>query len=258
MQISVNDVDKVSNGEKSTFFKLTGNHDKAVVRFLHEGLHDIPIVVVHDVYENGRSRWANCLRHDISSPRSECPFCSSKDEDTSSISTRVYLEMAVYELDKNGNPTGNYSVKIWERGKKFISKIQSLCNRYKPLCDTVFEIERLGEEKATDTTYEIYPISGATKEEYPFELSPEPYNPVGEIVLDKTFEEAQYYSDNNEFPPKNTEVQRRGTTSRQEVAVAPTRSYSEQTTATVEHSVNTSQIAEQTTTVEEPTRRRRF
>lgn len=210
MRISINDVDRVSNGEgRSQFFKLKGNHDKAVVRFLHEGMNDISTVVVHEAKVDGRGRWINCLRKDINSPKSECPFCSSKNEDISFVTTRVYLELAVYELDRNGNPTGKYNTQIWERGKKFISKLQSLCNRYKPLCDFVFEIERLGDERSTDTTYEIYPISGATKAEYPYELEEVAYDPIGKIVLDRSFEDAQYFIENDEFPPKNEGVQRR-------------------------------------------------
>ena len=51
-------------------------------------------------------------------------------------------------------------VKIWERGRQFISKLQGLINRYNPLEEKVFEIERHGKAGETSTKYEIYPLDG--------------------------------------------------------------------------------------------------
>ena len=232
MRISMEDADKVeNNSNRSSFFKLKSNGSKAVVRFLHEGMHDIPTVVVHSITEKGRHRWINCIRESVDSPRCDCPLCSSDNPDVSQISTRVYLELAVYETDSRGVPTGKYTKQIWERGKKFISKIQSLCNRYKPLCDYVFEIERLGEERSTETTYEIYPIPAATKEEYPYELEPEPFDPIGSIVLNKNKQEIEYFLDNGDFPPvdkKENGVVRREAVQTTEQAASQSTNYVEQ------------------------------
>lgn len=191
------------------FFKLENNHDKAIVRLLHEDYEDFSRRPVHYVKTpDQKYRVAiNCLRAD-DQPASVCPFCSC-EVDTSIVgkrSKRIYIEFLVYKImDKNNRVLKDYTDEpkrmVWEKERKFDDKIFSLSSRYNPLCDTVFQVERFGEKGSTDTTYDIYPIT-VNSEEYPFELPEKLYDPDGIQVKDKTADEMNYYLENEyTFPP---------------------------------------------------------
>ena len=195
------------------FFKLENNHDKAVVRFMHENYEDFSRRPVHFVkVPNQKYRASiNCLRAD-NDPYENCPFCSNELDNSivSKRSKRIYIEFLVYKIiDKNGKViqdwTNSPRKMVWERERRFDDKIFSLSSRYNPLCDTVFQVERFGEKGSTDTVYDVYPISG-TAEEYPYKLPEKLYNPDGVQVEDKTKDEMNYYLENNyTFPPTNNE-----------------------------------------------------
>ena len=103
-------------------------------------------------------------------------------------------------------------MQVWERGKKFFSKISSTLSRYAnentPVVSQVYEIERLGAKGDTQTTYEIYPVGQPT--DTLLEDFDQP-QVLGSVILDKTNEEMQYYLDNGVFPSEDsTPVRRRG------------------------------------------------
>lgn len=191
------------------FFKLENNHDKAIVRFLHENYDDFSRRPVHYVkVPDQKYRVAiNCLRADDQSA-SVCPFCAC-DVDTSIIgkrSKRIYIEFLVYKtLDKDGKVLKDYTDKpkrmVWEKERKFDDKIFSLSSRYNPLDAKVFQVERFGEKGSTETTYDIYPID-VNPNDYPYELPEKVYDPDGIQVSDKTADEMNYYIENEyKFPP---------------------------------------------------------
>lgn len=198
------------------FFKLEQNHDKAIVRFLHEGYEDFSRRPVHFVrVPDKKYRTAiNCLRGDSDS-ETQCPLCSCNlpKEQVAKRSKRIYVEFLVYKiLDRNGavkkDFTGAPKRMVWERDRRFDDKIFSLASRFNPLCDTVFQIERFGEAGSTNTEYDIYPIN-TDNSQYPFELPDKLYNPDGIQVLDKSFDEMNYYIENGSFPPADGESIRR-------------------------------------------------
>jgi len=91
-------------------------------------------------------------------------------------------------------------VKIWERGRQFISKLQGLINRYNPLEDKVFEVERHGKAGDTSTKYEVYPLDNVQ----PVNLDDvEMPDLEGGLILQKSAEEMDYYLDTGSFPAEN-------------------------------------------------------
>lgn len=170
------------------FFQLRNDGDVARVRFMYNSIDDVEGFSVHTVEINGRKRYVNCLR-DYNQPIDECPFC----KDRQFVSAKLFIP--IYD-EEDG------TVKVWERGKKFFSKITSLCARYPDVVSHVFEIERNGKPGDTQTTYEIYEVE---HDDTTLEDLPEVPNILGGLVLDKTPEEMQYYLENGEFESEEQE-----------------------------------------------------
>lgn len=229
VQLTGESMQKKESNFEFGFFKLENNHDKAIVRLLHENYEDFSRRPVHYVrvpdkkYRVG----VNCLRAD-NMPDSECPFCSSQisTDIVSKRRKRMFVEFLVYKiLDRNNKVLQDYTEKprrmVWERDRSFDDKIFSLSSRFNPLCDTVFQVERFGEKQSTDTSYDIYQID-VDKSQYPYELPEKVYNPDGIQILDKTFDEMNYYLENNSFPPvdNTNKGSEEGVTRRSDVATA--------------------------------------
>lgn len=181
-KFSVNEVDNYGGNGSAGFFSLKDHKDTAVVRFMYETVEDIEGMAVHEVEVDGKKRYVNCLRA-YNEPVDNCPFCAEK--------MRVIAKIFVPIYDEDAG-----EVKVWDRGKTFISKLASLASRYQPLVGTPFEVERNGKKGDTKTTYETYPMqSDGTV------LADLPELPVilGGLVLDKTFEEMNFYLENGYF-----------------------------------------------------------
>lgn len=186
-RVFVNDVENYGGTGGSGFFGLANDGDTAKVRFLWNGIDDISCYVVHEVEIDGRKRYVNCLRT-YDEPLSKCPMCAAKKFQ------KIKLYIPIYDIEED-------RVKYWERGRKFLEKIKSVCARYSndktPLCSQVFEIERHGKKGSMDTTYEIYAIGsadGTTLDDLP-EAAPV----IGNLVLNKTAEELDEFLNSGEF-----------------------------------------------------------
>lgn len=233
VQLSGQSMQKSDNYDYG-FFKLENNHDKAVVRFLHENYEDFSRRPVHYVrVPDKKFRTAiNCLRGD-SEPETACPLCSCglTKEQCGKRSKKIYIEFLVYKiLDRNNKVIKDYTNEpkrlVWERDRRFDDKIFSLASRFNPLCDFVFQVERFGESGSTNTEYDIYTID-VDQSQYPFELPEKVYNPDGVQVADKTADEMNYYIENGSFPPADSEgdkVQRRADVVQQQVVQQPQQS----------------------------------
>lgn len=208
VQLTGQSMQKPQSNFEFGFFKLENNHDKAIVRLLHENYDDFSRRPVHYVRLPGYRfrRGVNCLRAD-NDPESVCPLCSCKlsDDQVGKRGKKIYIEFLVYKvLDRNGKIIQDYTESpkrmVWERDRRFDDKIFSLASRYPRLCDVVFQIERFGEAGSTQTQYDIYQID-VDQNQYPYELPEKVYNPDGIQVLDKTADEMYYYIENGDFPP---------------------------------------------------------
>ncbi len=179
--------------QKNSFFSLKDDGDTAVIRFLLNDINDLMGVATHEIEVNGKKMDVECLRA-YNEPVDNCPLCAAQYRVNPKLYIPVYDETAKES-------------KIWTRGKTFFNKMSSLCSRYNPLVSTPFEIERIGKKGDTSTTYETY--AGVTDtariEDFP-EISAE-----GLTFQVKTFEDLQYYLQNNTFPEdaENTRASQR-------------------------------------------------
>lgn len=181
------------------YFKLVNDKDVARVRFMYNSIEDVEGYAVHQVEIDGKKRYVNCLR-EYNEPIDTCPFCREK------MFTTAKLFIPLYNIDDD-------RVQVWERGKKFIGKISSICARYPNVVSHIFEIERNGKPHETSTTYEIYEID---KDDTTLEDLPEVQDPLGTLVLDKTADEMEFFLDNGYFSEEAQEPIRRRTSERKE------------------------------------------
>ena len=207
-RVSYEDSEKYFSGSGSDWFQLKNDGDVARVQFMLNSIDDIPIFSTHKVKIGDKERYVDCLRnpHD---PVDACPFCAA------GMPAKAVRFIIMFQHDDN-------KVKIWERGRQFISKLQGLINRYNPLEEKVFEIERHGKAGDTNTKYEIYPLDGVDSVNLDEVEMPEL---EGSLILQKTFDEMEHYLDNGSFPDDNQDapVRRRGAEAPARRAAAPAR-----------------------------------
>lgn len=197
-RVKIDDFEKyeVSTNSKTNFFNLDNDGDSAVVRFMYESLDEIEGVACHTVKVGDKERKVACLR-EYGDPLDNCPFCAHKI----AVSPRLFLEMKQYERTPDGRAlTGQESTVVWERGRSFIKKLTTLAMNYNPLCDYFFIITRCGKKGDSQTSYEILEFRGDTSAVTDKSLPEEPYDPVGTLVWDKTYEEMNVYLETQNFP----------------------------------------------------------
>lgn len=188
------DSDNYGNSS-SNFFSLKDDGDVARVRFMYNDLKDVVGYAVHEIEVDGNKRYVNCLRS-YNEPKSKCPCCAND------YMQRAKLYVPLYNIDTK-------EVQLWERGKKFLGKLQSICTRYarqdSPLVNHVFEIERHGKKGDTQTTYEIYEVGsdGTTLQDLP-----EVIEPLGNIILDKSYDELDSYVRTGSFATQQVPTRR--------------------------------------------------
>ncbi len=199
--------DKYGGQGGAGYFSLKNDKDVARVRFMYNGIDDVEGYAVHQVEIDGKKRYVNCLR-EYNEPKDKCPFCRE------GMFTTAKLFVPLYNVDED-------KVQVWERGKKFVAKISSICARYPNVVSHVFEIERNGKKGEQTTTYEIYEVD---KDNTTLEDLPEASNPLGTIVLDKSADDMEFFLDNGYFPPDGDEAPVRRRSSRSEEPAGEIRS----------------------------------
>lgn len=194
-RVSYEESEKYFSGTGSDWFTLKNDGDVARVQFMLNSIDDIPIFSTHKVKVGDKERYVDCLRNPHE-PIDMCPFCAA------GLPAKAVRFIVMYQHDDG-------KVKIWERGKQFISKLQGLINRYNPLEEKVFEIERHGKAGDTSTKYEIYPLDATEPVNLDDIEMPEL---EGSLILVKSFDEMEEYLDTGSFPNDSEEapVRRRG------------------------------------------------
>ena len=182
MKIGINDAENYGGNGGGGFFSLKDDKDTAQVRFLYDKIEDVEGFAIHEVEIDGKKRAVNCLR-EYGAPLDDCPFCKK------GYPVRVKYYVPLLQI-KDGKTV------LWERGKKFGSKLSSMCSRFPHLVSHIFEIERNGKAGDQQTTYEIYEV--AQDENVSIEDFEIP-QPLGTVVLDKTAEDMQYFLDRGVF-----------------------------------------------------------
>lgn len=167
-------------GGNNDFFKLEKDMETAQVRFLYESEEDLDVYAVHEVEIKGKKRYIECLQ------TSDCPLCveGAHDKDLK-VKVKFFLQLE----DEDGK------VKTWERGQKFITKILGMINKYGPLCNRLYEIERHGKPNDTNTTYELYALD---KDDSVLEDLPEKQELLGDFVLQWNYDQMNVYLDGGE------------------------------------------------------------
>ena len=192
-RITNEQADKYYSGGSSEWFQLKNDGDVARVQFMFDSIEDIPTFSTHRIKLGDKERQVDCLRMP-GDPIEKCPLCEA------GIPARAARFVIMYQLD-------DQKVKIWERGRQFISKLQGLINRYSPLSEHVFEIERHGRAGDQSTKYEIYPVDNVQAEDVSQMDKPEL---EGSLVLQKSADEMNEYLETGEFPSGDgTPVRRR-------------------------------------------------
>ena len=187
-RISANDADKYGSELSGEWFSLKNDKDCAKVQFMYDSFDELDVFATHKLEVNGKDRHINCLR-EYGDPIENCPLCEA------GFAPKAAMFVLMYQHDDN-------KVKIWERGKKFRQKLESLFNLYKPLSDFVFNIERLGKPNDKQTAYEVnyVPIDA-------YDLSEiERPELLGGIILDKDYGDLQYFLETGEFPDDTAEA----------------------------------------------------
>lgn len=179
---SVADADNYGGQGGGGFFRLENDKDVAQVRFLYTGIEDVMGYSVHEVEVDGKKRYVNCLR-EYGDPVDVCPFCAAQKF------VQVKYFIPLYNMDAD-------CIQTWERGKKFGGKISSIVSRYPNTVSHIFEIERNGKPKDTQTTYEIYETGEDDTTIDQFEDIPDP---LGTIILNKSAEEMEEFLENDTF-----------------------------------------------------------
>ena len=173
------DSDNYGNSS-SNFFSLKDDGDVARVRFMYNDLKDVVGYAVHEIEVDGNKRYVNCLRS-YNEPKSKCPCCAND------YMQKAKIYVPLYNVDTK-------EVQLWERGKKFLGKLQSICTRYarqdSPLVNHIFEIERNGKKGDQQTTYEVYEVGS---DDTTLQDLPEVIEPLGNVILDKSYDELDSY-----------------------------------------------------------------
>lgn len=199
------DADKYGGQGGAGYFSIKNDKDVARVRFLYNSIEDIEGYAVHEVEENGKKRYVNCLR-DYNQPIDDCPFCKAHKPQYAKLFIPLWNE-------------DEHKVQIWERGKKFFAKMSSICSRYASntdLVQQVFEIERNGAKGDQQTTYEIYPV-GQPDNSRIEDFAPDGVELLGNLILDKTPEEMEEYLNRGSFGSSSSNeapIVRRGASNR--------------------------------------------
>lgn len=206
-RITLDQAEKYQGSLNGEWFSLKNDRDVARVQFMMDTYEDLDVFACHKVKIGDKERYVDCLRT-YDEPIDNCPLCA----DGAPVKPVRFVVMYQHDDGK---------VKIWERGKNFVAKLQSLCNRYSPLSEYVFEIERVGAAGSKDTRYEIYPMDKVE----PVDLSNiEKPELLGGLILQKTAEEMEVFLETGNFPQTDDNGNDAAPVRRQSAApAAPTR-----------------------------------
>ena len=203
------DSDNYGNSS-SNFFSLKDDGDVARVRFMYNDLKDVVGYAVHEIEVDGNKRYVNCLRS-YNEPKSKCPCCAND------YMQKAKIYVPLYNVDTK-------EVQLWERGKKFLWKLQSIFTRYarqdSPLVNHIFEIERNGKKGDQQTTYEVYEVGsdGTTLQDLP-----EVIEPLGNVILDKAYDELDSYVRTGSFATQQVPTRRVDTSEEYSRRTVPSR-----------------------------------
>lgn len=181
------------------FFMLQDDGDTEDIKILLDSLSDVELFSVHIVRYNGKWVKIPCFKNAFGDPDSVCPLCSCNKE-----KERVNYKKFFIPIYNISNDVFQY----WERGVSFRRTLVTLCEKYYPLRDEVFQIERVGAKGDPKTTYNITAVTeeyleGNDLDEINEKISneeiPDAFSEEAGLVILKSKEEVEYYLKNGRF-----------------------------------------------------------
>jgi len=195
--VGIGDVDNYKFQGDFGFLTLANDKDIAKVRFYIESIEDLKVYVVHRITDKtGKTRYVNCLRT-YDQPLDDCPFCQQGVVEKE-FKTQVKLFIPVLDLKDN-------QVKIFERGRSFISELEGVVRRNAPLVNYPCEIERNGEKGSTDTVYKVYPLA-QEKDNTMIKDLPEMPELLNGYILEMSKDDMQNFLETGTVPGGNSEA----------------------------------------------------
>lgn len=182
-RFDVSQLDNYKPSGNGSFFGLANDGDYEQVRLMYNDMNDVELFSVHEVEVNGQSYWVNCLR-EYDQPVDDCPLCAAGNKIQVKMWVPLYIE-------------NTKEVKVWERGRTFVSKLESASRRFTPLVSNIFEIERNGKKGDQNTTYELIHIK---RDDVKLDELPELPQIVGTIVKELTREELEDFLATGKLP----------------------------------------------------------
>lgn len=184
----VDEVDNYANQGVGKYFKLAKDGDKARIRFMYKDIEDMRGTNVHKLnMPNGGFASVKCIRP-YNAPKSECPLCEAGNKATPS------LIAPVYNVDEE-------RAQILDKGVRFLRKAASKCAKYGKkgeICQTIFEVERVGDN------FPDYEIDFDDRDKVTMDDLPDAEDLLDGYVLEKSFDDMEYFVENNEFPPEDS------------------------------------------------------
>lgn len=187
-RLSFNDAEKYQGN--SHYFSLADDGDFADVTVLANTIEDIPIYAVHRLDFGKYSVSVNCLRQP-DEPAHVCPLCAAGNN------TRIVIELVL--LTASG-------IKVFERGKRFMPKIQRWGRQFPLICHPVLQITRVGKSGDQATTYDFDKVADNGKIRDWRELADEKdvQAILSAIIKDWTADDMTYYIEYGKDPFGNT------------------------------------------------------
>jgi hypothetical protein len=187
-RFSMADADNYTQSNAGSYFSLKDDKDTARVRFLYGTVDDIEGYAVYKVKVGDKERYVNSIRA-YNEPIENDPFA------VAGYKVQAKLFIPLLNID-------NGEIQFWERGKTYFSRLASMASRYNPLYNEIIEVERNGKKGDTSTDYQFYPIENSPINLDELDIP----SPLGTIILDKTYDEMQYYVDHGCFPDTSEQV----------------------------------------------------
>lgn len=183
-RITMNELDRYETTEQE-WFSLKNHGDVARVQFVMDKYEDIQVYMTHKVKPNGQQFdvRVDCLRENYDDPLSKCPLCEA------GIATGASKFLGIY--NKNSK-----KVQIWERGTRFLKNLQPYFERYQPLRNYVFDIQRQGAAGDKQTQYNIFPVPNEQGDD----ISNLSYNALGMGVRQWSADEMRTYLSTGNAP----------------------------------------------------------
>lgn len=185
-----------SNG---SWFQLKNDGDVATVQFVINSVDDLAPYLCHRIKIDDKERYVDCL----ASYGKECPLCHAGHQ-------QKLVRFVIMYQHEDGQ------MKIWERGSTFIKSLCAYVERYAPISEKVFQIERKGKPGDMKTQYPIYFMPNIN----PIDIREiEIPKIMGGVILEKTESELETYLQTGSFPisqDENSQPIQRNTTQPQQ------------------------------------------